>query len=110
MPLQAPLPKFNGVESLSGWSCYGPQCSLFSAAAGKYAFSCAGNLRNSLISGKRRDWELCTFLHTYIPMSRIHPTGSLPVARERAYVYRTVERGYCTGTGTVYQVAYGTGT
>eukprot|EP00978_Attheya_sp_CCMP212_P013916 scaffold35157_cov24-Attheya_sp.AAC.1 len=49
MPLQAPLPKFNGVESLSGRSCYAPRCSLFSAAAGNYAFSC---VRGRLVAAR----------------------------------------------------------
>eukprot|EP00978_Attheya_sp_CCMP212_P030434 scaffold111947_cov56-Attheya_sp.AAC.3 len=73
MPLQVPLPNVNGVESLSGRFCYRTWCSLFLAAAGKYTFSCADqcgsrgcageNLRESLISVMRRDWELCTIAH-----------------------------------------------
>eukprot|EP00978_Attheya_sp_CCMP212_P013946 scaffold35284_cov47-Attheya_sp.AAC.1 len=95
MPLQVPLQNVNGVESLSGRFCYGTWCSLFLAAAGKYTFSFAGqcgsrgsageNLRESLISIKRRDWELCRLLQTFIPSEPYSRLNSYLVCRTGSY-------------------------
>eukprot|EP00978_Attheya_sp_CCMP212_P031448 scaffold118853_cov41-Attheya_sp.AAC.1 len=69
MPLQVPLPNVNGVESLSAGR---GKIHFFMCGSMRQSQGSAGeNLRESLSSVKRRDWELCRLLQTFIPVSLI---------------------------------------